>query len=209
MHVIEWAEFSLKAGVSEQQLLTAAAAMQQFLQTRHGYRARQLLWLGPGRYVDLVTWQSREAAQAAMASMAAAPVCRDYFAMVQVDQPPRVGTPLLTHDAGGDRGDDAIGGMEFSQFRVRPGVQDSALLSAASRMAAHLYQGEPGFHAHRLLRSDDEPGLYADVVLADTAEQARALCGKWGQAPFPPVCQAYLDLMVPESVQLAFWRRVG
>lgn len=99
-------------------------------------------------------------------------------------------------------------GMEFSLFRLRPGVTDSALKQACQRMATSLYQGQAGFEAHLVMRSDSAPELLADMVLADSTQRARALCGRWGQAPFHPDCRASLGMIVPDSVQLAFWRRV-
>ncbi|MEG1456279.1 MAG: hypothetical protein RSC66_12000, partial [Comamonas sp.] len=74
------------------------------------------------------------------------------------------------------------------------------------QMAQGLYAQEPGFIEHMVLRN--AAGLYADVVLASDAEQARHLCGKWGQGPFEPACEPYLALIDPASAQLDFWQRV-
>lgn len=206
MHVVEWAEFSLNPGVSEAELLTAAAMVQQqFLQGQDGYLSRQLLSLTAGRYVDMVVWKSREAADIAIAGMGGSQICRTYFSLMRVDSQPSFGTPLLKYGGGVD----SVGGMEFSLFRLRPGVQEHRLTNAARLMAETLYHGEPGFHTHMLMRRDENSDLFADVVLADSAEQARALCGKWGQGPFHPACMDYLDLIEPESVKLEFWNRVG
>lgn len=206
MHAIEWAEFSLRPGVTHAELVEAAAAMQQqFLDNQRGYVSRQLLAIGPDRYADLVTWRSRDAADAAIARAGEYSACRDYFALLRVDTQPVHGVPLFAHGTAAA----APPGMEFYLFRLRPGVDEAGLAKAANHMAAHLYAGEPGFQAHMVMRSADDPHLFADVILADSAERARALCGKWGQGPFHPACMEYLQLIEPESVQLQFWQRVA
>lgn len=205
---IEWAEFSLRPGIGEDQLLAAAQAMQQqFLQRQSGYLSRELVALGQGRYADLLHWQSREAADAALAQAARCPACAAYFGLMQVERPPAVGRPLLGRSGAAA----PVQGMEFSLFRLRPGASEQALASAARRMADGLYRGEPGFLDHMVVRSADgaDTGLYADVVLADSARRARHLCGKWGQGPFDPACLEYLELIAPESVRLQFWDRVA
>lgn len=205
---IEWAEFRLRPGVHEDQLLAAAQAMQQqFLDRQPGHLSRELLALGQGRYADLVRWQSPEAATAAMAQAAQCPACAAYFQLMQVDRPPAMGQPLLRQEVRAA----APQGLEFSLFRLRPGASEQALAAAARRMADGLYRGEPGFVQHLVVRSDagQDAGLYADVVLADSAQRARHLCGKWGQGPFDPACRDYLELIAPESVRLQFWDRVA
>lgn len=208
---IEWAEFRLRPGVGEDQLLAAAQAMQQqFLDRQDGHLSRELVALGAGRYADLVRWQSRAAADAAVAQAAQCPACAAYFGLMQVERPPAMGRPVLGH--GGAAA--PVQGLEFSLFRLRPGASEQALASAARRMTDGLYRGEPGFMGHMVVRSADgpegaEPGLYADVLLADSAARARHLCGKWGQGPFHPACLDYLDLIDPESARLQFWDRVA
>ncbi|MBB5765978.1 hypothetical protein [Xanthomonas euroxanthea] len=205
MRVVEWAEFGLKSGISETELLQAAARMQQgFLAAQAGYVSRQLLVLGQGRYADQIVWQSHDAASAAMVDAAENVACRDYFALMHVDARPALGTPILSHR----NMSDSPGGIEFSLFRLRPNVDEHTLAKAARQMAADLYDGEPGFQMHMVMRSDADKQLFADVVLADSAERARALCGKWGQGPFHPACVDYLNLIASDSVRLEFWDRL-
>jgi hypothetical protein len=85
-------------------------------------------------------------------------------------------------------------------------VHDSQLLAAAAKMSAKLYMGEPGYHAHFLVRNDS--GEYADVVLADSAARARSLCARWGTGPFHPACEDYLNLIDPQTIQIDFWERL-
>lgn len=207
MQTIEWAEFGLRPDVSETALQAAADAMQQrFLNHQAGHLSRQLLSLGQGRYADLVAWQSRAAADAAMERAATCPACTAYFGLMRVEQTPRLGRTLFSHGPAAQR----TGGLEFSLFRLRPGADEQALAVAARRMAEGLYRGDPGFVDHMVVRaSGQDTGLYADVVLADSAEGARRLCGRWGAPPFAPDCRDYLDLIAPESVQLQFWDRVA
>lgn len=96
MHAIEWAEFSLRPSVTPTELVAAAVAMQrQFLDNQRGYVSRQLLAIGPDRYADLVTWRTRDAADAAIARAAEYAACRNYFALLYVDKQPVHGIPLL------------------------------------------------------------------------------------------------------------------
>lgn len=203
MAIVEWAEFHTQAQVSEDALIAAAQAMQaQLLDLQPGYLSRQLLALGAGRYADLIVWQHAQAATSAIAAAAQHPACQAYFALLRSAPPVALGRPLLQHQAEPP----AIGGMEFSLFRLAPGADEAALPAAATQMAQGLYAQEPGFIEHMVLRND--AGLYADVVLASDADSARHLCGKWGQGPFDPACKPYLALIDPASVQLDFWQRV-
>lgn len=96
----EWAEFALQPHATEHTLLEASAAMQrEFLDHQPGFIARQTLKLHGGRYADLVTWHSAEAAHAAMEKAMSAPACGAYFALMQVDAAPRLGQPLASHGA--------------------------------------------------------------------------------------------------------------
>lgn len=174
----------------------------QFLTLQPGYLSRQLLALGTGRYADLIVWQNAQAAASAIAVAAQHPACQAYFALLRSALPVALGRPLLQHRAAPPE----VGGMEFSVFRLAPGAEEAALQAAATQMAQGLYVNEPGFVEHIVLRNGT--GLYADVVLASDADSARYLCGKWGQGPFDPACEAYLALIDPASVQLDFWQRV-
>ncbi len=98
------------------------------------------------------------------------------------------------------------GGMEFSTFRLQPGVTEAQLRVAVDEMVAGLYADEPGFLGHALLRGAD--GVYVDVVFADSMERARALCAKWGSGPFAPACMAYLAAICPGSANLGFFERL-
>ncbi|THU05196.1 hypothetical protein E9531_01170 [Lampropedia puyangensis] len=204
MHTIEWAPFSLAPNATEAQLLAASAAIQPLLQAQPAYQSRQLLKLGAGRYADMLHWRSQHEAQETLAALLDTDAFRHYFALMQTDAAPIWIEPLFTHAHTAK----SIQGLEFSLFRLRPGISETSLMHAAQHMAASLYQGQPGFEAHMIMRNETDPTLLADVVLADSAQHARALCGRWGQGPFHPDCQDYLDMIDPTTVQLAFWSRV-
>ena len=211
MHTIEWAAFRLQPGVTVDALRQASQQMQaQFLSTQPGFVSRQLVALGEQRYADLVQWTTPQAAAQVMERAPQHLACAAYFGLMAAAEAPRMGEVLDQHGrpgAIGDRGDKQPGGLEFSRFRPLPGVSDAELAAAAARTAAGLYQGEPGFQDHLVVRNDR--GEYADVMLADSAARARALCERWGTGPFHPACQDYLALIDPSSMQIDFWQRVA
>lgn len=97
---IEWAEFALKPGVSEQQMRQASAEIQTaFLDRQPGFVWRHTVRLSEGRYADVVMWQSHEAAQTAMSQAGASPACAAYFNLMEVGAAPLVGTVLDRYGA--------------------------------------------------------------------------------------------------------------
>lgn len=83
---IEWAPFKLKPGVAEGRMMEASSAMQKhFLDLQPGFMRRELLQRGPSEFVDLVWWESREAAEAAMRVVGTSQACAGYFALMQFD----------------------------------------------------------------------------------------------------------------------------
>lgn len=64
---VEWAPFRLRADVAEAELLAASAAMQAgFLAGQRGFLRRDLLRRDDRHFVNLVWWESHDAAAAAM-----------------------------------------------------------------------------------------------------------------------------------------------
>jgi heme-degrading monooxygenase HmoA len=205
-HTTEWAEFTLKPYATDAGLLEASAAMQRdFLDQQPGFISRQLLKLADRHYADLVTWRSQEAAHEAMGNAKHFAACGAYFGLMQVDAAPRTGQPVAAFGAA-----QAWGGLEFSHFRLRAGVTEAELQSAAREMAHGLYEGRSGFVEHAILQNGQ--GGYVDLVIADSAARAEALCQSWssGHEPsgYAKACQRYLSLIEPDSVQMGFWDRV-
>lgn len=80
MHVVEWAPFKVKNGVTEAQLKEAALDIQtNFLEKQDGFVRRELLRHADGSFVDLVWWRSHESASAAIAHAGQSPACARYF----------------------------------------------------------------------------------------------------------------------------------
>lgn len=86
-HVIEWAPFTLAEGADEQTVLAASEALQRnFLDHQPGFLSRELLRLDDRRWVDLVHWTSREAADAAMTAAASSTACKTYFGCMVLNE---------------------------------------------------------------------------------------------------------------------------
>ncbi len=100
----------------------------------------------------------------------------------------------------------SFSGMEFSVFKLRQGISESALLAAVERMVEGLYAGEEGFLGHAILKGVDD--TYVDVLFASSAARASELCGKWGTGPFAEACLAYLEKIEEGSARLAFFQRI-
>lgn len=205
-HTIEWAEFSLRPHVTESTLEAASAAMQRdFLDHQLGFVARQTLILHDGRYADLVTWRDHAAARAAISNATKSSACMAYFSLMQVDKPPRTGEPIASH---GERYN--WGGLEIGLFRLRPGVTDSEVRSAAWEMAQGLYEGQEGFIEHTILHNGK--GEYVDLLLTESGARAEALCRSWYSESEPggyaKSCRRYISLIDPLSVHMTFWNRL-
>jgi heme-degrading monooxygenase HmoA len=213
---IEWVEFRLKIGVTQAQLHQVSDRFQSnFLDLQPGYQKRTLVKLDAGgHYADLVYWASAKEMNNAIASSEKYPVCGEYFALFEIVKAPSLGTPIAPYPemkAQRNSGDHSspqtvLHGMEFSIFKPKPGVTDRELYEAAEQMVNGLYRDQPGFISHAVVKS--EQGIYADVVLASSAKRAAALCASWGTGPFAQPCQAYLDLISPESIQVGFFDRL-
>lgn len=95
--VVEWAPFTVVEGTDEQQLLAASEALQRdFLARQAGFLKRELLRVDARRWVDLVYWSSRVAADEAMKAAAASPACHAYFGlMVMEHADPAAGVTIL------------------------------------------------------------------------------------------------------------------
>ena len=80
---IEWAPFRLTDTADEARLLRASDALQAgFLAKQPGFIRRELLRGREGQWVDLVYWESEDAAARAMEQAANSPVCFEYFQLM-------------------------------------------------------------------------------------------------------------------------------
>ncbi len=85
--IMEWAPFTLRAGVSEESLLAASDEIQkQFLEKQAGFIQRHLVKKGPGSYIDLVEWRDQSALDEAMRQVNSSSSCMKYFALMQMNE---------------------------------------------------------------------------------------------------------------------------
>jgi hypothetical protein len=81
--VVEWAPFELLAGVEENAMLQASAALQsEFVSKQKGFIQRELLKGKGNQWVDLVYWESMADAEQAAKNAASSPVCYAYFQLM-------------------------------------------------------------------------------------------------------------------------------
>ncbi len=79
----EWAPFKLVDTADEARLLRASDALQAgFLSKQRGFIRRELHEGPDGQWVDLVYWESDEAAARAMQEAANSPACFEYFQLM-------------------------------------------------------------------------------------------------------------------------------
>jgi hypothetical protein len=87
-HLMEWNTFKLRPAVSEQSLIAASEVLQrEFLSLQPGFVRRQLLRAADGSYVDLVWWDSRQAASEAMTKAVGSQCSSAYFALMNDADP--------------------------------------------------------------------------------------------------------------------------
>jgi hypothetical protein len=81
--VIEWAPFTPRGGVRDEEILAAARAVQsEFLVKQKGYIKRELFKGDNGEWVDLVYWTDLEAAEQATRDVAQSSSCLAYFGLM-------------------------------------------------------------------------------------------------------------------------------
>jgi hypothetical protein len=97
-HIIEWAPFTLKPGINESDLRRASTDLhERFLKNQTGFIRRELLHQSDRKYVDLVCWQDRASADAAMKEAMKSTACMSYFHLMEEADPehPEHGVQLL------------------------------------------------------------------------------------------------------------------
>jgi hypothetical protein len=87
MHeILEYAQFTLKPGVSDDQLQAAAESINEgFLKQQRGYLRRELVKLDGRTYADLIWWRSHDEASAAMEKAVQSPACATYFGVMDLN----------------------------------------------------------------------------------------------------------------------------
>jgi hypothetical protein len=95
MQVIEWVEFSLVAGTTDQAFMAASERLQAgFLSRQKGFVRRDLLRSSRGTWADYVVWESHEAAATAMPLAMQSAACLDYFKLLGPSVPRPAGQPV-------------------------------------------------------------------------------------------------------------------
>lgn len=93
---VEWAPFRMREGVTETELMDAAAAIQaDFLERQDGYVRRELLRGADDTWCDLIYWRDAAAAEKAMQVALQSPSCARYFALMRGLEQEDPGTGLL------------------------------------------------------------------------------------------------------------------
>lgn len=90
--------------------------------------------------------------------------------------------------------------VELSSFRARPGVSDSAIHAAYTRIRQEYMPYQPGVLHHDWFRRDS--GEWVDLLVADSLEAAHRACAGWLDHP---ATQALMALMDPGSPRIGFW----
>ena len=79
---LEVVTFSVQQGVSDKQLLAAAEQMEQVLRGWSGFRARELVNLGQGQWLDVLYWSDMKAALKAEQRAQKCAQCRLFFSKI-------------------------------------------------------------------------------------------------------------------------------
>lgn len=137
--------------------------------------------------VDLVVWNSLDAAQAAAKAVESQPEfscfrshSMGHYTVHMADAPPAT----------------SRGGIEIGRFRLKQGIQESDMRQAYNQMVERHLSLQPGWKSQHLVSLDN--GVFIDLAFADSQPCAEAICASWqGQA----VCNAFLEMIEPESIE--------
>jgi len=83
---VELAYFKQNKGVSEQQILKAAKAMESTISQWQGFQSRELVQLSENKWVDIVHWSDMKSAEAAAHKAMNSSVCLTFFALIESTQ---------------------------------------------------------------------------------------------------------------------------
>ena len=83
---IEVVIFKAKAGVSDEQLQTAALAVTPILREMPGFISREFGTSEDGKYIDVVHWKDLSSAKAAAEKVMDIPKCGEFFGLIDQDQ---------------------------------------------------------------------------------------------------------------------------
>ena len=81
-HFIELVTFKTRAGVTTEQVTSAAEEVNVFLKSQPGFLSRQLGLAENGTWYDILYWESQDHVTAAMAEVASSPHCSIFFGLI-------------------------------------------------------------------------------------------------------------------------------
>ncbi|MEQ9867510.1 hypothetical protein [Pectobacterium aroidearum] len=142
--------------------------------------------------VDLVVWNSLEAARAAAKAVESQPEfscfrssvsalhSMGHYTVQMADAPPVT----------------SRGGIEIGRFRLKQGIQESDMRQAYNQMVERHLSLQPGWKSQHLVSLDN--GVFIDLAFADNQQYAEAICASWqGEI----LCDAFLAMIEPESIE--------
>jgi hypothetical protein len=81
-HFVELVTFRTKAGVTSEQVISAAEQVNLFLKSQPGFLSRHLGVTDDGTWHDILYWESRDHVMAAMAKVESSPHCPIFFGLI-------------------------------------------------------------------------------------------------------------------------------
>lgn len=85
---VEYAPFTIKEGVTEDQLISISQKLQEyFIDKQSGFIKRELLHLNGRKWVDIIYWANKEAAEKALKDSETNPICNEYFTIMEPIDP--------------------------------------------------------------------------------------------------------------------------
>ncbi|RZV02447.1 UNVERIFIED_ORG: hypothetical protein EOZ59_2425 [Serratia quinivorans] len=146
----------------------------------------------PCERVDLVVWRSHEEAQVAAKAVASLPEFLSFRSSVShLDSmghyvAPRVQTSVVRKGYG----------IEIGRFRLKPGVNESAMHAAYNAMIERHLAHQTGWKNQYLVSLGN--GVFIDMAFADDQLCAEAICASWqGET----VCEVFLAMIDPMSME--------
>lgn len=165
--------------------------------------------------VDLVVWESREAANAAAELVGSSPEFAEFRASVakvvrmqhyravqrnpQSDDTAETGDRIevpLKHEDPCPRNVQHKSGVELGRFRLKPGVKEDDMRQAYRQMVNGYLSRSAGWQRQHLLKLED--GYFVDVAFSDSLERAKAICSSWQDSA---ECERFLAMIDPVSME--------
>lgn len=81
-HFVELVSFKARAGVTPEQVASAAEEVNLFLKGQPGFLSRHLGLADDGTWYDILYWESRDHVAAAMAKAESSPNCAIFFGLI-------------------------------------------------------------------------------------------------------------------------------